>query len=87
MNNMILDYIILGFMILIIILIIFIICCLHISSKVSEKEEQTYIEKHMNLMDLDDDNKDWNLDDELTYDDYFMKKEDGNERNTKRSIK
>lgn len=69
--------------IILITLLIFIFCALHISSKISRKEEYRQLDPKV----LDDDTKDWNLKDIFTYDKEFVKKEDEDERNTKKSIK
>lgn len=67
-NNIILIIVI----ILLITLLIFIFCTLHISSKISIKEEYRRLDPKV----LDDDTKDWNLEDIFTYNEEFVKKED-----------
>jgi len=57
--------------ILIIIFMLFIICSCKISGKISRKEEEAYIPKHLDPKDLDDEIK-WQ--DSLIYDDEFIKK-------------
>lgn len=57
--------------IIIIIFMLFMICSCIISSRISKKEEEAYIPKHLDLKDLDDEIK-W--EDSLVYDDEFVKK-------------
>lgn len=53
------------------ILLAFIICSCKISGKISRKEEEAYIPKHLDPKDLDDEIK-W--EDDLVYDDEFIEK-------------
>lgn len=59
--------------IIIIIFMLFIICSCKVSGKISRKEEEAYIPKHLDPKDLDDEIK-W--EDDFVYDDEFVKKED-----------
>lgn len=51
--------------------LIFLLCSCKVSGKISRKEEEAYIPKHLDPKDLDDEIK-WQ--DDLLYDDEFIKK-------------
>lgn len=68
--------------ILLVISLIFIFCALHISSKISKKEEYRQLDSKV----LDDDTKDWNLEDIFTYNEEFVKKEDEDDLQGRKSI-
>lgn len=51
--------------------LIFLLCSCKVSGKISRKEEEAYIPKHLDPKDLDDEIK-WQ--DDLVYDDEFVKK-------------
>lgn len=51
--------------------LIFLLCSCKVSGKISRKEEEAYIPKHLDPKDLDDEIK-WQ--DSLIYDDEFVKK-------------
>lgn len=65
------EIIIFVLFIIIVIFMLFIICSCIISGKISRKEEEAYIPKHLDPKDLDDEIK-WQ--DDLIYDDEFIKK-------------
>ena len=57
--------------------LIFLLCSCKISGKISRKEDEAYIPKHLDLKDLDDEYKFENI---FNYDDEFVKKENYNEQ-------